>query len=238
MAPFNAASPFAYDIVWRWNESKFPCVCCPASQAVEFGNWTCSESGRKWLVLAADAEMWGETAQAALEAARAAETPQQRARREVAEAAAERDREMDYEVGRMYGHAQMCGAKNAVRSGRVVTIRKVDKPCKWLYCDEKAPKSQWRKDENGTLCAPLRGALTGSQCWGHEFVNPKTSKMEKPHKCGFQHPDEAGWRAEWSKDRFFNPSLQSGGGANGTTMWMSSRMAAPAVLKPQMSSAW
>jgi hypothetical protein len=240
MAPFAAASPFAYDLVWRWNEDKLPCACCPASQAMEYGLWTCSQTGREWLTLPADAELWADVGDAAIAAARAAETPQQRAAREAAEAAAEHERELDYEVGRMYGHAQLCGAKNAVRvkGSREVVIRKNDRPCKWLYCDEKVPKSQWRKDENGTLCAPLRNALTGSQCWGHEFVNPKTGKLEKPHKCGHLHPGEAGWRAEWNKDRFFNPAL-SGGAANGTTVWMSARIApAAAAKKPQMETAW
>jgi hypothetical protein len=145
---------------------------------------------------------------------------------------------LDGEVGQMLGYAQMCAAKNVVRvktKGRVETIlKKVDRPCKWLYCDERAPKSTWRKDENGKPCAPLRNALTGSQCWGHEFVNPKTGKLEKPHKCGHLHPGEAGWKAEWNSDRHFNPALQTG-----TTVWMSSRMA-PAVApkKPQTESAW
>lgn len=233
MAPFAAASPFAYDLVWRWNEDTLPCRCCPASQAMDSGKWTCSQSGREWLTLPSNAELWYALADAEIAAKRAAETPFERAAREAADAAAEHDRELDYEVGRMYGHAQLCGAKNAVRSGRVVSIRKNDRPCKWLYCDEKVPKSAWRKDENGTLCAPLRNYVTGSQCWGHEFINPKTGKLEKPHKCAHQHPGEAGWLPEWVKDRFFNPAL-----LNGTTVWMSARQAPAAQKKPQMDSAW
>lgn len=259
MAPFNAASPFALSPFWRYSEDAFPCVCCPASQAMEYGIWECASSQREWVVLAPDAPFWADLVESEIDARRAAETPEERAARLAADAAEEHDRELDYEVSQMAGYAQMCAARNAVRvkaKGRTeVVIRQVGKPCKWLYCDEKVPKSQWRKDENGKLCAPLRNYITGSHCWGHEYINPKTGKWEKPHKCAHLHPGQEGWNPEWNKNRNFSVQgareadalararfggaaapATSGGAA--TTVWMTARPQ-QAPKKPAVdNSAW
>lgn len=264
MAPFTAASPFALSPFWHYNETVFPCTCCSATQAMEWGTWTCVTEQREWQILDAGTPLWADLVEADIAAQRAAETPEQRAARLAADAKQEREWELDAEVSQMAGYAQMCAARNAVRvkGSREVTIRKVDRPCKWLYCDEKVSKSQWRKDENGKLCAPLRNYVTGSQCWGHEYVNPKTGRLEKPHKCAHLHPGEPGWRAEWEKNRAFSPQALSaastaadalararfgggaapaprgGGAADGTTVWMSARPP-PAPKRPtEDKSAW
>jgi hypothetical protein len=62
--------------------------------------------------------------------------------------------------------------------------------------------------------------VTGAQCWGHEFVNPKTGQWERPHKCSHQHPGEPGWRVEWDADRTFEPVQPM---QDGQTVWLSSR---------------
>ena len=260
MAPFAAASPFAVSPFWRYNDDAFPCVCCPASQAMEYGMWECASSQREWVILAPDAPLWADLVDADIAAQRAAETPEQRAARLAASATEEHERELDYEVGQMAGYAQMCAARNAVRvkeGGRTkVVIRQVGKPCKWLYCDEKVPKSQWRKDENGKLCAPLRNYVTGSQCWAHEYVNPKTGRLEKPHKCAHLHPGQGGWMPEWEKNRAFTPQVAAAAdalararfgaaaapapraAAGGTTVWMSARQSVQPKKQAEDNSAW
>ena len=63
-------------------------------------------------------------------------------------------------------------------------VQKLAEPCKWLYCP---PGS-----------TGVFGAKVVSECWGHEYRNPKTGKFETPHKCDRVHPGEAGWLAEWA----------------------------------------
>jgi hypothetical protein len=74
--------------------------------------------------------------------------------------------------------------KAATAAAASVKIQKIAEPCKWLYCP---PKS------NG-----LFGNKVCSECWAHEYRNPKTGKYEMPHKCDRLHPGEPGWLPEWS----------------------------------------
>lgn len=145
--------------------------------------------------------LWGdEYAEAELEMLRN-ETPEAKAARLAADAAADVARETAAEAYKMAIYAEIQGVKNLRGHGRDRQIGKIDSPCRWLYCDEKAPKSTWRKNAKGELCAPVLKALTGSQCWAHEYLDPKTKVMKKPHTCKHLHPGEDGWRHEWETDR-------------------------------------
>jgi hypothetical protein len=75
--------------------------------------------------------------------------------------------------------------KVAAAAAASVKVQKLAEPCKWLYCPS---------GSNGVF-----GAKVCSECWGHEYRNPKTGKFEMPHKCDRLHPGEAGWLAEWSQ---------------------------------------
>lgn len=75
--------------------------------------------------------------------------------------------------------------KVAATAAASVQVQKLAEPCKWLYCPS---------GSNGVF-----GAKVCSECWGHEYRNPKTGKFEMPHKCDRLHPGEAGWLAEWSQ---------------------------------------
>ena len=83
--------------------------------------------------------------------------------------------------------------------------KKICKPCKWLYCNEAAPKALWFKGADGKLCAPKVSYVTGAQCWAHEYVDPKTQVKKAPHKCPYLHPGEEGWCSEWQKNSLFSP---------------------------------
>ena len=84
-------------------------------------------------------------------------------------------------------------------------IKKICKPCKWLYCNEAAPKALWYKGADGKLCAPKVSYVTGAACWAHEYVDPKTKVKKAPHKCPYLHPGEEGWCDEWLKNSLFSP---------------------------------
>ena len=201
----KAASPFEYETVWPYQEELFPCSCCSATLAMDDGVWTCQTDRREWVIISAHDPHWGNLNEADFAAMRAAETPEQRAAREAAEAKAERDRELDGEASKMSNYAQHVGIVSTRKVQGQFVQRKVQKACKWLYLNEAAPRSQWRKNEKGEWCAPMVRHLTGSQCWAWEYVHPKTKQRCAPHKCDHLHPGEPGWRAEWNRDRTFNP---------------------------------
>ena len=162
---------------------------------------------------------WGVINERELECIEAARTPEEREAHAATLAAIDAAHALDYEVGRMFSYAQTCAARNVVRveganGARKFTLKKVDRPCKWLYCDESVPKV---RNARGEMAAPIRRNVTGAQCWAHEFINPRTGQWERPHKCSHQHPGEPGWRSEWNADRLFEPVQE------GQTVWLSSR---------------
>lgn len=202
---YPLTNPFQYDLVWAFQELQFPCNCCSATLATEEGVWTCQTTHREWAILGADEQNWGAVNEAEFAAMRAAETSLQRIVREAAEAKAEHDRELDGEASKMSSYAQHVGVLSTRKVQGQFIQRKVQKACKWLYLNEAAPRSQWRKNEKGEWCAPMVRKLTGSQCWAWEYVHPKTKQKMAPHKCDHLHPGEAGWRVEWNTDRAYNP---------------------------------
>ena len=148
---------------------------------------------------------WGGINEREFERIESLRSPEECLAHAVALAAIDEGHNLDYEIGRMFSYAQTCAARNAVRvegakGARKTTIKKIDQPCKWLYCDEAAPK---KPNAKGVMTAPIRESITGAQCWGHEFINPRTSQWERPHKCSHQHPGEPGWRPEWASNRRF-----------------------------------
>ena len=112
------------------------------------------------------------------------------------------DMEVESKSFIMKNHAE----KMAVVSGkfRKEKARKIQKPCKWLYCDESAPKSQWRRDSDGKLCAPSTGHVA-SECWAWEYLDPKTKVKKAPHTCPYLHPGEEGWCSQWLNNKNYDP---------------------------------
>lgn len=70
--------------------------------------------------------------------------------------------------------------------------KKVMRPCKNLFLDEKASKEAWVKNKKGVLCPPISKTVK-SECWAYEYVDPKTKEKKKPHTCPYLHPGEMGW---------------------------------------------
>jgi hypothetical protein len=106
----------------------------------------------------------------------------------------------------MFNYAESQKHLNTRGKGANRHIDKIDEPCKFLYCDEHSDKRTWKKDDRGKLCAPIRKALTGSECWAHEYHDPRSNNLLTPHTCKRLHPNEPGWRNEWNTDRTFRPS--------------------------------
>lgn len=142
----------------------------------------------------------------------AAETEGQRQAREAAAAALERERAAAAEGAKMFAYAEAQKHRNTVGKGKEKHVHKTTGPCKWLYCDEKAPKSQWRKNEKGEWCAPVVKQLTGSACWAWEYTHPKTKQFMAPHSCKHLHPGEPGWLKEWNTDRTYKAPLAAPAG--------------------------
>jgi len=131
------------------------------------------------------------------------ETPEHREARRIADEQEMEARRLEVEASRMHTYAQDQKVLNMRGKGKDRHLIKVDSPCKWLFADEKAPKSKWAKNEQGKLCAPLVNHMTGAECWAHSYHDPKTKQLIEPHTCKYMHPDEKGWRAEWAKNRCF-----------------------------------
>jgi hypothetical protein len=69
-------------------------------------------------------------------------------------------------------------------------IQKRAEPCKFLY------------NCQGTPARPTTLGVT-TECWSHEYKDPKTGAIVAKHVCDRLHPGEAGWLKEWNTDRRF-----------------------------------
>jgi len=69
-------------------------------------------------------------------------------------------------------------------------IQKRAEPCKFLY------------NCQGTPARPTTLGVT-TECWSHEYTDPKTGAFVAKHVCDRLHPGEAGWLPEWNTDRRF-----------------------------------
>jgi len=138
-------------------------------------------------------------------------TDEKRAAKAAAKALADAEQDLIQESSRMFNYAESQRHLNSRGRGKDRHIDKIDEPCKFLYCDESVPKSLWKKDDRGKLCAPIRIALTGSECWAHEYHDPRSKALKAPHTCKRLHPNEDGWRDEWNTNRTFRPAHLNNG---------------------------
>jgi hypothetical protein len=196
---FNKASSARYDFRWVFSDDAedFPCQCCSPLNAMSEGQWFCNNRDCAWIIVEELDPSWADS----VDADEACMTTAERVIRSQREAVEESERALAVEANRMFRYAEDQKLLNSRGKGKQRHIDKVDAPCKFLYCDEKAPKSQWTTNAKGERCAPLRKALTGSECWAHEYKHPKTGAVLKPHTCKRLHPNEDGWRDQWDKDR-------------------------------------
>ena len=114
------------------------------------------------------------------------------------------DLEIESKAFVMKNHAEKMGVVSKMGVKRGEKSRKIQRPCKWLYCDESAPKSQWRRGEDGKLCAPSTGHVA-SECWAWEYVEPKSKVKKAPHTCPYLHPGEEGWCSQWLNNKNYDP---------------------------------
>jgi hypothetical protein len=128
-------------------------------------------------------------------------TDADRAKREAERQATLKERELDAQASEMFRYAEAQKIRNTVVVGKGRDKQrhtvKHQAPCRWLYCDESVPKV------NGK--SPIRNYTTGAYCWAYEYYDPRTGEHKTPHTCGYLHPGESGWLAEWEKDRHFQP---------------------------------
>jgi len=135
-------------------------------------------------------------------------TDEKRAAKAAAKALADAEQDLIEESSRRFRHAEFQMHLNSRGKGKDRHIDKLDQPCKYLYCDESAPKHLWKKkDTSGKPCAPVRMELTGSECWAHEYHDPRTNALMIHHACKYLHPNEDGWRDEWDTNRTFRPTV-------------------------------
>jgi hypothetical protein len=150
----------------------------------------------RWM---ANGATWGDIVYYESLEAEAKMTDADKAARAARDAAAVKERELDGEAAAMFRYAEAQKLRNTVVVGKGRDKQrhtvKHQAPCKWLYCDEKAPKKDGK--------APLRNYLTGAQCWAYEYNDPRTHELKKPHTCGHLHPGEVGWLEQWNKDRHY-----------------------------------
>ena len=202
------ASSAAYSIFWFFAEGDEPCSCCNPILAMENGQWYCESEDRLWTIVDKYTDTWGDSVERDFAEAEKRTTTAQRAQRQAKEEASVAERNLSLESSRMFNHAESQKLLNSVGKGRDRHIEKMDEPCKFLYCDERAPKREWRLNAKGVLCAPLRRHIVvGSECWAHEYTNPKTKIIMKPRTCARLHPNEVGWREEWNTNLFFRDGM-------------------------------
>ena len=199
-----------YSVNWVYSENDLPCNCCSPTIAMEYGKWDCVIQERSWFVVDEPTECWADMADAELAHRDASMTEAQKAEVLAQVAAQEAEAELAREASRMFSYAEEQKYRNTKGKGKERHIDKVDEPCKWLYCNEKAPKSLWTVNKKGERCAPLLNHLSGAECWAHEYHDPKSKKLLTPHTCKRLHPKEDGWRDEWNTNRCYKPSAADG----------------------------
>lgn len=202
----TSANPFKNQTFWPFNEDVMPCECCSV-QAMEDNKWICS-TGKVWDVVEPNFISWGDQIYIEEQKVLAAETFDQmmaRINKAAVEEAIANLSSLSYE---MKTHAEIMAIKSRVGVKKNEASRKIQRPCKWLYCDENAPKSMWRKNAEGKLCAPLTDKVT-SACWAYEYVDPKSKILKKPHTCPFIHPGEDGWCSQWATNKLFDPQASA-----------------------------
>lgn len=150
-------------------------------------------------------QCWGDIIMEELILIQSLETPKERAEREAKEKADEEARQLATKATAMFNYGERMKRLNTVRAGREYFIEKNGLPCKWLFLDEKAPKSTWTRNRDGKLEPPVRKHMTGAQCWAHEYNDPKTGKLVVKHTCKYIHPEEEGWHPEWASDKSWKP---------------------------------
>ena len=89
--------------------------------------------------------------------------------------------------------------RTAIRVGALCTkrkqvIQKVAQPCKFLYNCQGSP-------------ARPTTMHVSSECWSHEYVDPKTGELVAKHVCDRMHPGEEGWLPQWNTDRLFKAAV-------------------------------
>ena len=99
----------------------------------------------------------------------------------------------------MHNHAQKMAVVSKMGVKKGGAARKIQRPCKWLYCNEAAPKSQWRDGR-----APVTSNVV-SECWAWEYTDPKTKVKKAPHTCPYLHPGEEGWCSQWLNNKNYDP---------------------------------
>lgn len=205
------ASSAAYSIYWVFNDepNDMPCQCCSPLSAMTGDLWVCESQGRIWAVVDMPVMTWGDQNEQAFAEDEARMTEPEKAKRLRTEMAQAAERGLSLEASRMFNYAESQKLLNMRGKGKERHIGKVDEPCKFLYCDEKAPKGMWTTNAKGERCAPVLKALTGSECWAHAYHHPKTKVLMTPHTCKRLHPGEAGWRDEWNLNRTFRVEAPS-----------------------------
>jgi hypothetical protein len=78
------------------------------------------------------------------------------------------------------------------RNGAVAIVKRPE-PCKFLY------------NCQGTPARPTTLGVT-TECWSHEYKDPKTGLIVAKHVCDRLHPGEAGWLTAWATDRRVKPA--------------------------------
>ena len=82
---------------------------------------------------------------------------------------------------------QECQAIRYAKKGKIA------EPCKKLY-------SCCGGGAEGGVARPTTMAVS-SECWRHEYTDPRTGEKKAPHSCNWLHPGEDGWHPEWNTNR-------------------------------------
>lgn len=112
----------------------------------------------------------------------AAETADQRARREAKHRAEMAELELAGEVMKREIYAADVKQRASRGLGRGEKPRILAAPCKWVI-----------------------GEFKGDECWAWEYTDPKTGKRVCPHTCTRLHPGQADWHNEWFTNRNWKP---------------------------------
>lgn len=234
----RAPHPASYDYRDNWvlwadcdNAVRSPCRCCSCGDAVDATSWTCSVSGRRWLILDAPPDLTaehsadvccGDCAQHPLL------TPDlARVYRAMAagvswgdlmleeEAAADAALSPEELVAKRAYEAE-CRARDDARrkvemaaaecrlKAERVAVRTGAACGKKAVVRKVAQPCKFLFNCQGSPAKPTSKTVT-TECWSHEYTDPSTGRRVVKHACDRLHPGEEGWLPQWNG----NPSYRA-----------------------------
>jgi hypothetical protein len=225
-------------VLWADCDSDAPpCRCCSVGDAVGEMAWSCSHSGRRWLILDAPPDLAGEhPAEVCLgncrlhpllthdvaEIYRAMAAGVSWGDVMLQEEAAADALLSPEELAAKRAYEAECRAREDARrkleleaserrlKAERVAVRTGAACGKKAVVKKVAQPCKFLYNCQGSPAKPTTKTVT-TECWSHEYVDPATGRRVVKHACDRLHPGEEGWLPQWNGNPSYRAPAPAGG---------------------------